>query len=185
MDSILDGAALAFGADFFEVLTDVFEVVVGEMFDLNHFVARVFQGVNDFVELEVNGTSVAILGVLNQEDDEESDDGGGGVYDELPGIREMKVRAAQPPEKNNKDGGGERPFRADDDRGASCKGVKAAVVALRAVVRRCHVKRSSISDSRISQIPKGLTTAGTKKLALRTARRRSGRLPKRIECRDV
>ena len=134
MGPILFGAALAFGTDLFEVLADVFQVGVRELFDLNHFIARVFQGMDDFVELEVNGTGVAILGVLNQEDDEESDDGGGGVYDELPGVREMKVRAAQPPEKNNKDGGGEGPFRADDERGASCKGVKAAVVALRAVV---------------------------------------------------
>ena len=110
MDSVLDGAALAFGADFFEVLADVFEVVVGEMFDLNHFVAGVFKGMDDFVELEVNCAGVAILGVLNQEDDEESDDGGGRVYDELPGVREMKVRAGDSPKNNEQDGGGEGPF---------------------------------------------------------------------------
>ena len=110
MDSVLDGAALAFGADFFEVLADVFEVVVGEMFDLNHFVARIFQGMDDFVELEVNGAGVAILRVLNQEDDEESDDSSGRIYDELPGVREMKVRAGDSPKNNEQNGRGEGPL---------------------------------------------------------------------------
>ena len=110
MDSILDGAPLALGTDFFEVLADVFQVGVRELFDLNHFVARVFQGMDDFVELEVNGAGVTILRVLNQKDDEESDDGGGRVYDELPGVREMKVRAGDSPKNNEQDGGGEGPL---------------------------------------------------------------------------
>jgi hypothetical protein len=33
--------------------------------DLNHFVARAFERVNDFVELELDGASIAILRVLN------------------------------------------------------------------------------------------------------------------------
>jgi len=98
--------------------------------------------VNDFIELEVNGAGVTILGVLNQEDDEESDDSGGGVYHELPGIGEVEVRPREPPEKNDKGSGGEGPFRADDERGASCKGVKAAVVVLRDLVRCRHVVSS-------------------------------------------
>src|SRR5882724_7340719 len=110
MDSILDGAPLALGTDFFEVLADVFQVGVRELFDLNHFVARVFQGMDDFVELEVNSAGVTILRVLNQEDDEESDDGGGRVYDELPGVREVKVGAGDSPKNNEQDGGGEGPL---------------------------------------------------------------------------
>ena len=65
MDPVLDGAALAFGADFFEVFADYFEFGVREVLDLNHFVARAFERVNDFVELELDGASIAILRVLN------------------------------------------------------------------------------------------------------------------------
>ena len=107
---MLASADLAFGADFLEVFAEVFEVGIGKMLDLNHFVARVFKGVDDFVELEVNGPGVAILGVLNQEDDEEGNDGGGGVDNELPGVREMEVGAGQPPKKDDKNGGREGPF---------------------------------------------------------------------------
>lgn len=62
---MLCSAELTFGADFLEVLAEIFEVGVGKMFDLNHFITRVFERMDDFVELEVDGTGVAILGVLN------------------------------------------------------------------------------------------------------------------------
>jgi len=39
---VLGGAELALGADFFEVFADDFEVGVGQIFDLDHFVAGVF-----------------------------------------------------------------------------------------------------------------------------------------------
>jgi len=52
---ILFGAPFAFGTDFFEVLADVFQVAVRELFRFESFsFARVFQGMDDFVELEVN-----------------------------------------------------------------------------------------------------------------------------------
>lgn len=40
--SLFGGAELALGADFLEIPAEGFEVGVGEMFDLNHFVAGVF-----------------------------------------------------------------------------------------------------------------------------------------------
>jgi hypothetical protein len=127
---VLGGSAFAFGADFLEVLAECFEVRVGEIFDLNHFVARASEGMNDFIELEVNGTSVAILGVLNEEDDQKCHDSGSRIHDELPSIREMKVRAGKSPEEDNQNGSGKSPSRANQQRGAAGERVEAAVVAM-------------------------------------------------------
>ena len=59
------GAAFAFGSDFVEVFADDFQLDVGELLDLHHFVAGVLERVNDFVEFEVDGAGIAILRVLN------------------------------------------------------------------------------------------------------------------------
>jgi len=47
----LGRAEFAFGADFLEIFADDFEIGVGEMFDLNHFVCARPEGMNNFVEL--------------------------------------------------------------------------------------------------------------------------------------
>jgi hypothetical protein len=52
-------------ARIFRSFADDFEFDVREVLDLNHFVARAFERVNDFVELELDGASIAILRVLN------------------------------------------------------------------------------------------------------------------------
>jgi len=149
------------------VFGDDFQLSVGELFDLHHFVAGAFERVNDFVELEVDGASIAILCVLNEEDDEKGDNRRGGIYDELPGVGEMEVGAGKPPEKDDQDGGGEGPFGADDQRGASSEGVKAA--AIQGVIGCCHFV-TSLGPRRKLQIPKDLIVAGTRKLASRFLR---------------
>jgi len=50
--------------------------------------------------------------------------------DELPGVGVMEVGAGESPEENDKDGGGEGHLGADEERGASCEGVKAAAILL-------------------------------------------------------
>lgn len=139
--TVFGAAEVTFGADFFEVFADEFEVGVGELLDLNHFIAGAFESVNDFVELELNGARIAILRVLNQEDDEERDDGGGGIHDELPGVGEVEVRTGESPEEDDEEGGGERPFGANDQRGAAGEGVKAAVIqgVISRWIGRCHL----------------------------------------------
>ena len=55
------------------------------------------ESANDFIEFQVQGAGVAILGVLDEEDDEEGNDGGCGVYYQLPGIGVVIVRAQETP----------------------------------------------------------------------------------------
>ncbi len=82
---------------------------------------------NDFIELEVDGASIPILRVLNEEDDQERNDRGGGIHDEMPGVGEMKVGAGKSPEENNQDSDSEGPFRANEQRGATGERVKASI----------------------------------------------------------
>ena len=63
------------------------------MLDVDHLVLRLVDGLDDFVQLQMNGAGVAILRVLDQEHHEEGDDGRAGIDDELPGIRVVEVRA--------------------------------------------------------------------------------------------
>src|SRR6516164_3305530 len=59
--------------------------------------------------------SVAVLRVLNQKYHQERDDGCGGVDDQLPGVREMKRRSGDEPNKNYKHGAAKCPSAAKQD----------------------------------------------------------------------
>src|SRR5262245_56228272 len=63
-------------------------LVLGQILDVDQPVRRAPPGGDDFVQLEVDGARVLVLGALDQEDHQERDDGRAGVDDELPCIRE-------------------------------------------------------------------------------------------------
>src|SRR5262249_28363903 len=58
---------------------------------------------------------VTVLGVLNQKHHEERDDCRGGIDDQLPGVREMKSRVGDEPNKNYQNGAAKGPGAAKQD----------------------------------------------------------------------
>src|SRR5207244_12103681 len=71
------------------------------MLDTDHFVACTADRPNDFVEFQVQCTSVPILSVLDQKNDEKRDNRGCGIYDLLAGDRIMKIRTGGAPKYDN------------------------------------------------------------------------------------
>src|SRR5437879_6014907 len=67
------GASLAF-------LAQVLELLIREMLDTDERISRGADA-DQLVELDLNSTAVAVLGILDQEDHEERHDGGAGVED--------------------------------------------------------------------------------------------------------
>src|SRR5579859_157996 len=80
---------------------------IAEFLDVDHMVASLVDGVDEFVELEINGPGIAILGVLDKKDHKEGNDGSAGIDNKLPGIGEVKDRPRNPP-------GGDEKARADE-----------------------------------------------------------------------
>src|SRR5437879_12661623 len=66
------------------------------MLDTDHFITCTADRPDDFVEFQVQCTSVPILSVLDQKNDEKRDNRGCGIYDLLPGVRIMKKGPAAP-----------------------------------------------------------------------------------------
>lgn len=88
-------------ADTLELFLEVLEVFIGEPFKINKLVSSAFNGTYDFVEFQINGFRVTVLRVLDEEHHEEGDDGRASIDNELPGVREVKCRAGQPPNSND------------------------------------------------------------------------------------
>ena len=82
------------------------------MLDTDHFVACTADRPNDFVEFQVQWTSVPILSVLDQKNDEKRDNRGCGIYDLLPGVRIMKIRTGGAPKYDNEHRQYECPSRS-------------------------------------------------------------------------
>lgn len=100
------------------------QFVIAEAFDVHHLIAGGADGVNKFIELEIDRLRVAILGVLNEKHHEKSDDGGPSVDDELPGVGILKDRTSRGPNQHNKHCARECPLGANPSRrtsGKSCE----------------------------------------------------------------
>src|SRR5204863_969935 len=67
-------------------------------------------GTNQFIELELHRFTVAILGILDEEDHQKCNNGGRRVNHELPGIAEVKNGSKRSPNQNcsDRDSKGER-----------------------------------------------------------------------------
>src|SRR5437588_12972906 len=67
---------------------------------------------------------IAVLGILNKKHHQKGHNRGTGVDDELPGIRKMKRRPGQCPDRNDHDGTDECPCRAEYLRGPASEDTK-------------------------------------------------------------
>ena len=64
-----------------EFLLESGDLIVGEVFEIDEGVPSAGGAADEFVEFEVDGFGVPVLGVLNQKDHQEGNDGGGGIDD--------------------------------------------------------------------------------------------------------
>jgi hypothetical protein len=88
--------------------SDLLQLFFGQMFETNEGVLR-FTYANQFVELDLDGCSVAILGILNEEHHEKRYNGGARVDHELPSIREIKEWARYRPHHDDRKGESKHP----------------------------------------------------------------------------
>jgi hypothetical protein len=89
---------------------------------------RSFYCSDQFVKLQLHGSTVPGLCVLDQEYHQERNDGRAGIYDQLPGIAEPKYRAANSPNYDDKHGGSKGERVSYSTRGPLGKTVEQGVV---------------------------------------------------------
>src|SRR3954466_3683260 len=83
--------AVAFLSHLLVLVGKFLQFLIREMFDVNHLILRLINGLDDFIEFQVNGAGVPVLRVLNQKHYEKSDDGRSRIYDELPRVGVVEV----------------------------------------------------------------------------------------------
>src|SRR3712207_5453603 len=83
---------------------------------------------DQFVELQLHGSTVPVLCVLDQEDHQERDDGSAGIYGQLPGVAEPEYRADSSPNQDDKHGGSKGGRVSCGARGPLGKTVEQGVV---------------------------------------------------------
>ena len=96
-----------------------------EIFDIDHVIVRFSDGADDFVQLQMDGVGVAVLGVLNEKDDQEGNDGRSGIDHQLPGIRIVIIGTGNRPHQNNRHRQNECPLCTRNVRGFRGEIVKA------------------------------------------------------------
>ena len=75
------------------MLIDSFNVVqffLACCFEVDHPVMRASYGPDQFIQFEMDGCTISVLRILNQEDHQKCHDGGACVNEELPGIAKAK-----------------------------------------------------------------------------------------------
>lgn len=73
-----------------ELFVQLHQFFVGELLQPHERFARAFCGIDKLVKLELNGFSVAVLGILNKKHHKERDDGRACIDHQLPRIREIE-----------------------------------------------------------------------------------------------
>src|SRR4051812_12394871 len=73
------------------------ELLLRQALDVDELIARPLRREYQFVELQVQGLGLAILGVLDEEDHQEGDDGRPRVDDQLPGLGVAEVGPGRRP----------------------------------------------------------------------------------------
>jgi hypothetical protein len=71
------------------------------MFYVDHLIVRLIDGLDDFIQFQVNGAGVSVLRILDQKYHKGSDDGGTRINNELPGIGVVEVRPGHKPQRND------------------------------------------------------------------------------------
>ncbi len=93
---------------------------VAELFDVHHLIASRVDGVYQFVQLEVDGASIPVLCVLNEENHEEGDDHCTCIDDQLPRIGIAKDRTGRRSHQDDGHCTEKCPF-GSKPRGSSCR----------------------------------------------------------------
>src|SRR5215468_3339702 len=83
---------------------DLVDFFVRTVLEIDQLIPGWFDAAQQFIELEVKRTRVAILGVLNQEYHQERDYGGAGIDDKLPGVGIAEEWPGRGPHNNNSTG---------------------------------------------------------------------------------
>jgi hypothetical protein len=79
---------------------NLLDFVLGKRLDANKSIARSTHP-DQFIKLRLNGRSITVLGVLNDEDHQKRNDGSARVDNELPRVGEVKQRTAECPCRDN------------------------------------------------------------------------------------
>ena len=96
----------------FTQATDFVELFVRELFDPNKRIMCAADS-DQLIKLDLDGSSIAVLGILNQKHHKKGDDGSAGIDDKLPSVRELKERSARRPDYDGHDREREYPGSAD------------------------------------------------------------------------
>src|SRR5215467_5718029 len=78
-----------------ELVGESLKFLVRERLDIDHAIARRSDGTDDFIQLEMDGSGIAILRILNQKYDQERNNRGRGIHDQLPGVGVMEIRTGR------------------------------------------------------------------------------------------
>lgn len=88
---------------------DRFNLAVGEMFNPNKFVAGIMHGTDQFIELRLHRSRIAVLRILDKEYHQKRCDSRPGIDHQLPCVRPIEKRATRAPtcdDENRHDKGG-------------------------------------------------------------------------------
>src|SRR5438876_4765228 len=116
--SALIAVVLGLFAQLLKLLFELLQVLIGEIFEIDKFIARAPDGADELIQLQLHGLGVAVLCVLNKKHHQEGNDRGGGVDDQLPRIGKMKRGASDEPDEDDKHSSSKRPRAAEHDRAA-------------------------------------------------------------------
>src|SRR6185437_13998588 len=116
---VLAGApGLTLFADSFVLLFQFVQLFVRELFHVDQIIAGGIVGAYEFIQLQVDGFSIAVLGVLDEKHHQEGNQAGCCIDYQLPCIRVMKIAARQPPEDQDGNRGEKHRRMADELRGS-------------------------------------------------------------------
>ncbi len=102
-------ALLSTGTDLFVGSGELIELDLRKVLYIDHFVFCFVYRMDQLVQFQMNGSGIAVLGILDQEDHQECDDRGAGIDDQLPGVGVMENGTGKGPDDDDPDRGNECP----------------------------------------------------------------------------
>src|SRR6266480_117700 len=115
---------LRFLTEAFELFLQSLQSFVRQVFKIDKFVSRAFDGADNLIEFKMHCFGIAVLSVLNQKHHQKRDDGGARINDQLPGVRKMKSRSGEEPHQNDQHRPGEGPSAPEHNRRTPGKDAK-------------------------------------------------------------
>ena len=103
---------IAFCLDLLVLRLKFIEFQIAQILNIDHLIARLINGANELVELQIDRPGVAILCVLYQKNPEEGDDGCAGINDELLCVGVVKDWTQCSPNNDDQARSGKCPLRS-------------------------------------------------------------------------